>query len=346
MNFRMWKKALQIIPRISKEEFAKLDFISKWLIITRAAVLVMTFTSAAIGGILAFRDGMFNAVNFIICTIGLIMAHATNNMINDFTDYIKGVDKNNYFRIQYGPHPLIEGLMNRKEFFLYLIITGVVAAGCGFYFVWLYGLPALYLMLSGAFFVLFYTFPLKYLGLGEIAVLLVWGPLMVGGTYYVVSGSLSFNAIIASLPYGIGTTTVLFGKHIDKLEMDKEKGIRTLPVILGENVSRILVVLMMTFELIFVLYLILHGYFSLTMLIVLLSLRTLILSIKEYIKPRPAERPDICPPEIWPLWFVAIAFYFNRRFGLLFLSGLLLEIILKISGIELSIYKIMPDSGF
>ena len=65
MNFGMWRKALQIIPRISKEEWDELDLISKWLIATRAAVLVMTFLSGAFAGTPALQDdtlyiGAFN----------------------------------------------------------------------------------------------------------------------------------------------------------------------------------------------------------------------------------------------------------------------------------------------
>ena len=57
MNPSMWLKALQVIPHVSKDEWKKLDVISKWLISTRAAVLIMTFLSAAFAGIFAFRDG-------------------------------------------------------------------------------------------------------------------------------------------------------------------------------------------------------------------------------------------------------------------------------------------------
>ncbi|HAN69612.1 MAG TPA: prenyltransferase, partial [Halieaceae bacterium] len=79
---------------------------------------------------------------------------------------------------------------------------------------------ALALFLAGAFFVLFYTWPLKYIGLGEPAVLLVWGPLMVGGTYYIVAGAWSNEVAWLSLVFALGPTTVLFGKHIDKLDAD------------------------------------------------------------------------------------------------------------------------------
>lgn len=56
----MWGQALKIIPRISKEEWQKLDIISRWLISTRAAVLIMTFISAIIAGLYAGLDGQLH----------------------------------------------------------------------------------------------------------------------------------------------------------------------------------------------------------------------------------------------------------------------------------------------
>ena len=56
MNLAMWKKALNVIPEVTKEEWDRLDVISKWLISTRAAVFVMTFISAALAGLFAWRE--------------------------------------------------------------------------------------------------------------------------------------------------------------------------------------------------------------------------------------------------------------------------------------------------
>ncbi len=235
MNVAMWRKALRVIPHVSKDEWERLDVISKWLISTRAAVLIMTFISGAIAGILALQNGMFNFWYWLLVTVGLIMAHATNNLLNDYTDYIRGVDQNNYYRAQYGPQPLVHGLMNKRQLLTYAAVTGLIAAACGVALVYLRGGLTLWLMLAGAFFVLFYTWPLKYIALGELAVLVVWGPLMIGGGYYVISGVWDWNVVIASLPYTLGVTGVIFGKHIDKYEMDKERGIHTLPVLLGEK---------------------------------------------------------------------------------------------------------------
>src|SRR4030067_2821343 len=131
MNISMWRKALQVIPHVSKEEWLKLDVISKWLISTRASVLIMTFLSGAFAGIFAFRDGRFDLLKWLLVTLGLIFSHATNNLLNDFTDFIRGVDKDNYYRAQYGPQPLVHGLWSKRQQLTYVAVTGLIALAAG-----------------------------------------------------------------------------------------------------------------------------------------------------------------------------------------------------------------------
>lgn len=131
MNVTMWRKALQVIPRISKDEWDHLDIISKWLISTRAAVLIMTFLSAAIAGIFALQHSLFNFWYWLLLAIGLVMAHATNNLLNDYTDFVKGVDQDNYYRSQYGPQPLVHGLLDKKGLLTYAAVTGLIALSAG-----------------------------------------------------------------------------------------------------------------------------------------------------------------------------------------------------------------------
>src|SRR5438445_428650 len=72
----------------------------------------------------------------------------------------------------------------------------------------------------------------------HVAVFVIWGPLMIGCTYYVMAEELPGWVLLASIPYGLGVTTVLFGKHLDKLDFDASKGIRTMPIVLGESLAR------------------------------------------------------------------------------------------------------------
>ena len=325
MNVSMWGKALRVIPRLSKDEWNGLDVISRWLVATRSAVLIMTFISAAIAGILAIRDGGFNLGPWLVMTFGLLLAHATNNLLNDLTDYRRGVDKNNYFRARYGPQPLEHGLMSMREMLTYAGVTGLLALACGAYLVYLRGPLALLLLGLGAIFVLFYTWPLKYIGLGELTVLVVWGPLMIGGGYFVITGQWSWNVVLASLPYALGPTTVIFGKHIDKYREDKAKGIHTLPVLIGERTARYTVLGMMALQYLLVLYLVATGFFTPVMLVVLIALTAFPLVWGMYRLPKPLERPADYSADAWPLYFVAMAFLHNRRFGLWFMLGLLID---------------------
>jgi 1,4-dihydroxy-2-naphthoate polyprenyltransferase len=330
MNIAMWGKALRVIPRISKDEWSTLDLISRWLIAARSAVLIITFIPALMAGILAYRDGKFDFSLWLLVTFGLLMAHATNNLVNDLTDTFKGVDKDNYFRAQYGPQALEHGLLTMRQFLIYCAITGLIALAVGAYLVYVRGSLTLLLLGLGAFFVLFYTFPLKYIGLGEIAVLVVWGPLMVGGGYSVISGQWSWPVAIASLPYALGATSVIFGKHIDKYDADKAKRIRTLPVLIGERNARYVAIGMIALQYLLTIALVLTGFFTPAMLIVLLGLQTFALVLAVYRQPKPAQPPKNYPPQSWPLWFVAFAFLHNRRFGLFFLVGLIADTALRV----------------
>ena len=334
MNFAMWKKALNVIPEVSKAEWDQLDVISKWLISTRAAVLVMTFISAALAGLFAWRDGSFVLVPWLALTLGLILAHASNNIFNDYTDFVRGVDKDNYFRTIYGAQPVASGLMTKRQHLAYFAVTGVLALAFGLYLVFINaGDPVIWILLGlGAFFVLFYTWPLKYIALGELAVLIVWGPLMIGGGYYVLAHHWNWNVVIASLPYVLGVTTVIFGKHIDKYLIDKEKKIHTLPVVIGEKAARYSVLAMMILPYFFTAYLIAIKFFTPIMAIVLFAIPTLRTIYPAILKPKPAERPADFPDGQggWPLYFAPMAFWNNRKFGSFFMFGLLVDVLLRI----------------
>lgn len=330
-NVVMWGKALTEMPRISKEDWDGLDLVSRWLIATRSAVIIMTFTSAAFAGVLAFKAGAFDGLLFALVTVGLCLAHATNNLVNDLTDHWKGVDKGNYFRTQYGPQTVEDGFLSVKQLMTYAAITGGAGLAIGFYLVFVSprGEITLALLASGLFFVLFYTWPLKYIGLGEPAVLVVWGPLMVGGSYFVVTGEWSNEVALASLAYALGPTAVLFGKHTDKLSFDHAKGIKTLPVLLGEKLSRRVTVALLLAQYPVIAYLVYIGFFHPVMLVTFVSMISLKRVFEVFAHPRPSRAPSSLPEGVWPLWFVGVAFWFTRRYSAFFLVGLGLDVLVS-----------------
>ncbi len=325
-NPAMWYQALRTMPQVDKAQWKELDPISRWLIASRASVLLMTFTSCAVGGLLALQDGVFNGFYLVLVMLGLLLAHATNNQLNDLTDSGRGIDSDDYHRNRYGTHVLEHGLMSRSEMLRYIAFTGGLALVVGAILVWERGGITLGLLAAGAFFVLFYSYPLKYIGLGEPAVLLVWGPLMIGGTYFVVSGQWSWSVAWISMVYALGPTSVLFGKHTDKLEVDRAKGVRSLPVILGQARARQWVLVMMVAQYLLTIGLVVSQQTGPWLLLVLLNLPSLWRLIGAYRALPPAERPDDFPAEVWPLWYAAHAFDHTRKFSGLFLLGLVLNL--------------------
>ncbi|PIE41273.1 MAG: prenyltransferase [Gammaproteobacteria bacterium] len=324
ISIAMWGKALSGMPKVDEQTWQSLDLFAKWLVATRAAVLIMTLTSAALAGLFAYKVNQFDFTLWLFVTLGLCLAHATNNLLNDLTDHLKGVDKGNYFRSQYGVQPIESGLMSVRQNIAYAAVTGGLALLCGIYLWSVRGNDVILLTAIGAFFVLFYTWPLKYIGLGEPAVLLVWGPLMIGGGYFVIAGDINFPVLLAATTYALAPTAVLFGKHIDKLDADKAKGIRTLPVILGHKRSRQCVMGLFALQYLLILVLVSSGYFHPVVLLTFLALPSLIRMYPYYKEPPPKEPPPELE-QVWPLYYVAGAFWYTRRFGFIFTLMLIID---------------------
>lgn len=328
-DISFWVKSLKVIPQVSENDWASLDSISRWLVASRSAVFIMTALSCSIGGLMAFQyTGNFNAVNFIVCLFGLVFAHAANNLSNDLIDFKRGIDSDNYYRTLYGPQVVEKGYVSVALFYRYIMITLLLAVICGIFLVLRTDIITFYLMTAGIIFLVFYTWPLKYIGLGEATVVLVWGPLMTGGAFYVTSGGIwNWYVIYLSLVYAIGPTSVIFGKHIDKSDKDKEKRVYTIPVILGEKTSRYVIIFAWIVQYLLVFFLISKGVFGLSLLITLLALPKMGQTIRIFLKPKP-EKPDPERKTTWPLYFASFAFVYNRRFSLLFLAGLLTDVLL------------------
>ena len=307
---------------------AVIDPVSRWLLATRASVFTMTLTSAAIGGLLAASRDEFHWLPFVLAAAGLVLAHAVNNMTNDLLDFESGVDTPDYPRAQYAPHPLLSGLVSRRALVGAIIVANVLAAAIAVYLTVLRGWPVIAFALSGFFISLFYVAPplrLKHHGLGEPSVFLVWGPLMIGGTYFVTAGAIDSPVLLASVPYALLVTSVLIGKHLDKEEQDRAKGIRTLVVLLGSRMSLALNKALFVAFYVSVLLAVLLGVLGVWTLAVALSLPRLRAVLRTYARPKPSEAPPGYP--IWPLWYVAWAFVLNRPAGYLLIAGLVLDVV-------------------
>ena len=164
-----------------------------------------------------------------------------NNLMNDLFDLEVGTDRDDYPRNLYSPHPVLSGVITRKGLAACALVVNALCLAIMIVLTVARGWPIVAFALGGFLLSAAYTAPplrLKKHGLGEPTVLVVWGPLMVGGTYYAATGTIPGAVVLASLPYALLCTTVLMGKHIDKIPWDAPDGTHTLPVILGEAAAR------------------------------------------------------------------------------------------------------------
>ncbi len=340
INFSMWRKALsELVKMDSKEEWDRLDIVSKWLVATRSAVTIVTLYSCAIGGLLAIRDGYFrenwgmSIVAWLIVTIGLFIAHGTNNFLNDYTDFSRGVDTDNYFRTQYGVHPLVQKFWSKEQHFRWFAVSGTLAVLTGVFalFYTHFSMSVIVLFFIGAAVLLLYTWPLKHIALGEISIFLIWGPIMISAVYLVLSKGTAddiWKVVLAAIPWGLSVVSINLGKHIDKLEEDKKRKVITLPVLIGEKAARILNMVVLSLIYILILYMVfITRYFSPIMLIVFFAGQRVAYAVGVHAKPRPQEPPKDWA--YWPTWFSGFTFYHNRLFSNLLLIALVLDILVR-----------------
>jgi 1,4-dihydroxy-2-naphthoate octaprenyltransferase len=335
INFAMWRTAFWTLVKMdTKEEWEGLDVVSKWLIATRSAVTAVTIYSCIIAGLLAWRDDHFSWLPWLIVTLGLFIAHGTNNLLNDYTDFNRGVDKDNYFRTEYGVHPLVQKFWTNRQQLQWFAVSGVLAVLSGVYaLIYTDFSPVVIgLFALGALVLLLYTWPLKYLALGELFIFLIWGPIMIAGVYIVLARGWTENAwlvALAGVPFGLSVASINISKHIDKMSDDKQRGVGTMPVRLGEKAARYINIAALVLTYAVIVYLIfVPRYFTPVMLIVFLAGKRLLLALNILSKPRPDEPPEGYPA--WPVWFSGFAFFHNRMFGGLLILGLIIDTILRI----------------
>ena len=307
------------------------DGFTKAIVLTRAAVLPMTLVAGLLAGLLAVREPGFRTGWFLLGLLGITLAHVANNVMNDLFDTEVGQDTAAYPRAQYAPHPILSGWVTKRQLGTAILIANAIDLAIMLYLTWVRGPLVIAFALAGLFISVFYVAPpirLKHHGLGEPGVFIVWGPLMTVGTFFVATGAIPGWVWIASLPYAILVTTVLFGKHIDKIEADTKKGVRTLPVILGERRARAVARAMMIAFYPIVIGAALVGWIGPWIALVVLGIPRLISTLRTFSVRRPETPPHSYVG--WPLWFVGAAFVHTRRAGGLLVLGLLLNALLPI----------------
>jgi len=319
----LWVGAFVGFYRPGVEEVRHLDAVSKFLYSARSVILVISAQAAIIAGLLALAARRFDAVAFVLVFAGFVAAHMISNLSNDYFGYRRGHDTPDSPRMRYTVHPLASGVLEARTLLTGLAILSAIGLGIMAFFIVERGWPALAFALAGIALLFLYDaapLPLKSIGLGEFAVFLVWGPLMIGGGYAMIAREISPGAFYASVPYGLGVMSILVGKHIDQMDFDAGKRIRTLPVLIGERAARALNVATVALIYVVAALLIVTGRLTPFAAIIVVALPRAWHAVKIMSRPRPAAPPEGYVG--WPLWYHRVCLAHDRVFGWAYILGL------------------------
>ena len=322
---REWARAFTGFYPPLAEDLASLDPIARFLYAARSVILVISFQAALLAGLLAATDRRFHALPFALVLLAFVVLHAISNLSNDYFGARRGHDTDDSPRRRYTVHPLLSGAVSSRLLVTGLLVLSVIALGIAAYFVSLRGVAAIWLVVAGALLLWAYDAApraLKELGLGEVAAFVVWGPLMIAGGYFVITGTWSRAALIASIPYGLGVMSILVGKHIDQRQFDAGKHQRTLPVLLGERRARALNRAAVIGMYLVIVIGVATGALTPFALLVLFALPRAIRAVRVMSAPAP-DGPPVGYVG-WPLWYHRVCLVHNRAFGWLYVLGLAL----------------------
>jgi 1,4-dihydroxy-2-naphthoate polyprenyltransferase len=209
-----------------------------WWDAARPKTLPAAAAPVIMGTAMAFHDGFVFLPAALAALAGALLIQIGTNLANDYFDYFKGADN----KERLGPTRATQaGLVSPGAMKWAFILTFVLAFVIGLYLIFRGGWPLLFIGLASILFGILYTggpYPLGYNGLGDIFVLIFFGPVAVGGTYYVQSLEINHVVLLAGLAPGLISTAILTVNNLRDINTDANAGKRTLAVRFGVGFAK------------------------------------------------------------------------------------------------------------
>ncbi|MEA3226228.1 MAG: prenyltransferase [Planctomycetota bacterium] len=207
-----------------------------WLLETRPQFLLLSVVLVLLGTAISYNDGHFDVLRFILTTLGLVLAHASVNILNDYFDYKSGIDlETTQTPFSGGSGILPKGLLESESVYKFGVGCLLTALLIGIYLTVVSGWQILPLIIVGGLVIYFYTSYLTKWLAGEIWAGLALGTLPVIGAYFVQTGSYSLGAMVASIAPGFLTANLLLLNEFPDFEADTKGGRYHIVIALGKR---------------------------------------------------------------------------------------------------------------
>ncbi len=210
-----------------------------WIAASRPATLTAAVVPVLVGTACALGVGGFAAGPALAALLGAMFIQIGTNLANDVFDFEKGADTAE----RLGPLRVTQaGLLTPAQVRAGMWTAFALATVCGAYLASVAGWPIVVLGLASIASGIAYTggpYPLGYLGLGDLFVMLFFGFVAVCGTVFAQTGSVPPIALLASIPVGALASAILVVNNLRDLEQDRVAGKRTFAVLLGRLGTRV-----------------------------------------------------------------------------------------------------------
>lgn len=206
-----------------------------WIDSARPKTLPAAIAPVVMGGAMAYAQGPIDGIVFVVILFCALCIQIGTNYANDYFDFVKGTDTQE----RVGPtRATAAGLVRPRQMLMATMIVFGLAVMGGLYLVWIGGWPILAIGVVSIACGILYTagpYPLGYVGLGDLFVLIFFGLIPVAGTYYLLTGQWSILAWVAGLGPGLLSTAILAVNNYRDRHTDREAGKRTLVVRWGDR---------------------------------------------------------------------------------------------------------------
>lgn len=210
-----------------------------WILASRPKTLWASVSPVIMGTAMAFYDGKLHWPSALVALLGSMLIQIGTNFANDYFDFIRGADAGD----RLGPLRVTQaGLINPSTMKKAFIFVFLIAFIFGIYLIWRGGWPIFTIGVFSIIFGILYTggpFPLGYTGLADIFVLIFFGPVAVGGTYYVQALEINAIVLVAGIAPGLLATAILTVNNLRDFKTDSKVGKNTLPVRFGTGFARL-----------------------------------------------------------------------------------------------------------
>lgn len=210
--------------------------LSVWFRVIRVRFLLASVIAVSVGLAINWQqNSMIDPFDAILTFAGVMALHASVDLLNDFWDFKRGIDaKTTRTRMSGGTGVLPEGLLKPSTVYRAGVVFLIIGSLIGIYFVITDGIIIVVLLGFAVLSIYFYSTKIVDSGLGEFFVA-VKGAMIVLGTFYIQSGQITMESILAGIVVGSLSSLVLFIASFPDHDADKSKGRKTLVIAAGKQ---------------------------------------------------------------------------------------------------------------